>query len=319
MRLICPNCGAQYEVDANMIPPEGRDVQCSNCAQTWFQEPEGATPRPPQPAEPEPEAQAAPEVEAGEEVASAGPTPTVEVEEFTVEEPQADDAPVAETEETEEEVSAAGDGDADDPDDTDADEDDDTGTPAELGLPRKPSEQLDEEVLGILREEAEREAEARRREQSTGLETQPDLGLDDGPDASDAPVQTAVAAHMQRMREAEAEADETPQPASARSDLLPDIEEINSSLRPAAEHAEVQEVEDPAVVAGRERKGFRLGFTLIIVLVALLIMAYVFAPQLAVQVPQAQGVLTAYVDVANSVRDMIGGLLGGSMDAPSTE
>ena len=39
MRLICPNCDAQYEVDAAMIPASGRDVQCSNCGKTWFQGP----------------------------------------------------------------------------------------------------------------------------------------------------------------------------------------------------------------------------------------------------------------------------------------
>ena len=39
MRLICPNCGAQYEVDARVIPDTGRDVQCSNCGHTWFQNP----------------------------------------------------------------------------------------------------------------------------------------------------------------------------------------------------------------------------------------------------------------------------------------
>ncbi|MDZ7906047.1 MAG: zinc-ribbon domain-containing protein [Cypionkella sp.] len=37
MRLQCPNCDAEYEVDANAIPYEGRDVQCSNCGHGWFQ------------------------------------------------------------------------------------------------------------------------------------------------------------------------------------------------------------------------------------------------------------------------------------------
>ncbi len=37
MRLICPNCGAQYEVPDEVIPESGRDVQCSNCGDTWFQ------------------------------------------------------------------------------------------------------------------------------------------------------------------------------------------------------------------------------------------------------------------------------------------
>ncbi|SFR32099.1 zinc-ribbon domain-containing protein [Litoreibacter janthinus] len=37
MRLVCPNCDAEYEVDDSLIPLEGRDVQCSNCTTTWFQ------------------------------------------------------------------------------------------------------------------------------------------------------------------------------------------------------------------------------------------------------------------------------------------
>jgi predicted Zn finger-like uncharacterized protein len=37
MRLVCPNCDAEYEVDAALIPDSGRDVQCSNCGHAWFQ------------------------------------------------------------------------------------------------------------------------------------------------------------------------------------------------------------------------------------------------------------------------------------------
>ena len=45
MRLTCPNCDAIYEVPAEAVPPEGRDVQCTNCGHSWFQEhPEGALP-----------------------------------------------------------------------------------------------------------------------------------------------------------------------------------------------------------------------------------------------------------------------------------
>ena len=39
MRLICPNCGAQYEVAEDVIPTDGRDVECSNCGHTWFEQP----------------------------------------------------------------------------------------------------------------------------------------------------------------------------------------------------------------------------------------------------------------------------------------
>lgn len=41
MRLTCPNCKAQYEVEDSVIPPGGRDVQCSSCGTTWFQYPAG--------------------------------------------------------------------------------------------------------------------------------------------------------------------------------------------------------------------------------------------------------------------------------------
>lgn len=37
MRLICPNCDAEYEIEAALIPDTGRDVQCSNCGHGWFQ------------------------------------------------------------------------------------------------------------------------------------------------------------------------------------------------------------------------------------------------------------------------------------------
>jgi predicted Zn finger-like uncharacterized protein len=40
MRLICPECGAQYAVEDGLIPASGRDVQCSNCQANWFQKPD---------------------------------------------------------------------------------------------------------------------------------------------------------------------------------------------------------------------------------------------------------------------------------------
>ncbi|WP_271948455.1 zinc-ribbon domain-containing protein [Ruegeria faecimaris] len=49
MRLTCPNCSAQYEVPDEVIPEEGRDVQCSNCEKTWFQAKHPADPAVEQP------------------------------------------------------------------------------------------------------------------------------------------------------------------------------------------------------------------------------------------------------------------------------
>ena len=35
MRLVCPRCGAQYEIDGAAITPAGRDVECSACDHVW--------------------------------------------------------------------------------------------------------------------------------------------------------------------------------------------------------------------------------------------------------------------------------------------
>lgn len=43
MRITCPNCAAQYEVDAEDISFAGQDVQCSECFTIWLQKRDGAT------------------------------------------------------------------------------------------------------------------------------------------------------------------------------------------------------------------------------------------------------------------------------------
>lgn len=35
MRLVCPRCGAHYEIDDAAIPAAGRDVECSACEHVW--------------------------------------------------------------------------------------------------------------------------------------------------------------------------------------------------------------------------------------------------------------------------------------------
>jgi predicted Zn finger-like uncharacterized protein len=40
MILTCPNCGTQYVVKDDAIPPEGRQVRCAACKHSWHQNPE---------------------------------------------------------------------------------------------------------------------------------------------------------------------------------------------------------------------------------------------------------------------------------------
>src|SRR4051794_16831007 len=39
MILTCPDCGTQYVVKDDAIPPEGRQVRCAACKHSWHQDP----------------------------------------------------------------------------------------------------------------------------------------------------------------------------------------------------------------------------------------------------------------------------------------
>jgi predicted Zn finger-like uncharacterized protein len=54
-RIVCPSCGARYDVAAGMIAPPGRKVRCARCGTVWLARPEkAAEERPPQWPEPPP-------------------------------------------------------------------------------------------------------------------------------------------------------------------------------------------------------------------------------------------------------------------------
>lgn len=59
MRITCPSCLAQYEIEPDLLPAEGREVQCSACSHIWFQHPASAKapPATPAPAERAPDTQ----------------------------------------------------------------------------------------------------------------------------------------------------------------------------------------------------------------------------------------------------------------------
>ena len=148
-------------------------------------------------------------------------------------------------------------------------------------------------VLSVLREEAQREI-AQRRQETTGIETQPDLGLAEPVErrttpAPDMGAGTAVA-------------------GAARRDLLPDIDMINSTLRSDADRGAAHAGDDEEMVVER-RRGFRMGFGIILLLVAALIGLYAAAGWLAQTVPALAPLLAAYVEMANGFRAWIDGLL----------
>lgn len=238
MRLVCPNCDAAYEVPDSVIPIEGRDVQCSDCGQTWYQYHPENTPEVTEPApEPEPE-------------------------------PPADPAP------------------------------------SETRIPRaladRAQRSVSPDVQDILREEAELEARARQAE---SLESQPDLGL---------PVTPSEPAEDRRTREARTrmariqgqDPSEVVGHPGSRKEMLPDIEEINSTLRATTDRSNT-DVDYAEEASAAPRRGFWGGFVTIMAVVAVLALIYAFAPQIARTLPWVDPLLSQYVAVADNLRNWL--------------
>lgn len=312
-------------MDAQVIPDAGRDVQCSNCGNTWFQRPASQdaelaaelgftlpdedlhaasaadvvdAPRPPahEPSEDwdeGPEAADAPQAPPeSPHDAAPEPTPAPETASPTESPPEPQDAPDWAAPSAA--VSAAV-----------AAQDDSAAAPRRT--------QHDESILSILREEAEFETRARRGD-SNPFETQTELGLEESESTSKS---SALRARMARLR-GQPDASDPPEPqpepevqgsSGKRRDLLPDIEEINSTLRSASEREDDGSVaQDEVLIARGKRAGFRFGFGVILGLVVAVLVLYLLAPMLAQAVPALTPALDGFVNAINSLRAGLDGI-----------
>ena len=281
MRLICPNCDAEYQVDDAAIPEGGRDVQCSNCGHAWFQPP--ADVEIAREAEEDlfgeaPAASAAPSDPPAQNVQPEVASQVIE----STNEASILAAPVA------------------------------TSDASDAAAP--PRQTLAESVLSVLREEAERETAVRRDqtpvpdEDRGVIETQTEFGLDD---ASNAAGTSAAARHIARLKGADTEPPPlTVTKTAARRDLLPDIEEINSTLRATSDRAQES---DDAIAAlpdiKSRRRGFRSGFVLMMIIAVALAMVYVMAPRIVAQIPGSAPTMKAYVAAVDSGRLWLDGVM----------
>lgn len=288
MRLICPNCAAQYDVPEDVIPDDGRDVQCSNCGNTWFQPGAGTaalhedmasepdpTPEPPQETSSE---EIAPQT-VQDSAADAGPSP-----ETSPAVSPAREEPWAEPEEPD--LAAP-----------DAEDDDPPLASAPKAAENRHQRGLDPELADILREEAERETRM-RVEETAPLESQPNLGLDDLPESEESRRTRQSRDRMARMQGEDPRLQEAKETGQRRG-LFPDIEEINSTLR--AEDAAVAEQQN-APEPSPKRSGFRSGFVLTLLLMAALILIYSNAPKIAQAVPTADPYLSGLVTMVDQAR-----------------
>ncbi|MEQ5871204.1 zinc-ribbon domain-containing protein [Sagittula sp. NFXS13] len=328
MRLICPNCGAQYDVPTEVIPEAGRDVQCSNCGHTWYQtHPDQDEALADELDQPLPDAEWSPEDD--------DDAPTI----FDSEPADETPGPVTATEDDVEDDTHLPETYL--PDDTIPDEVAHASEQDPSVAPVKPRG-LDPEVADIFREE--REYEARLR-QTAPLESQPDLGLTDPDDdelerrsqhsrerisrlrgdAVDGPGRAAPkrparpAIPTEAHPPADPYADEDTErhtmsenaaaaaaAAGSRRDLLPDVDEINQTLRANPEPRVIDTADRPSVKSeDRPQGGFGKGFALIIVLGLIALSTYAMAPKLSEALPQAAPALNAYTAKIDEGRDWL--------------
>lgn len=297
MRLVCPNCEAKYEVPEDAIPETGRDVQCANCGHAWFQmrsRAETAAPAPVTPSAPVVEpapVPAAPAAAVEQPVVEPEPEPetVAPADVGPVAEPMAE--PVAEVA-AELSASVVGPAEAEPVEVDDVDAPEAPEAPAAAAAAGAAGYAVDDSVLAILREEAEREARARQAEAARPLETQPDLGIEQAMPVA-AKVPDVVAEDPALV---------------ARRTRLPDVEEINSTLRPS--DVLVEESAPEAIPAAADgRSSFRSGFLLVLTVAILGSAIYGSADAIAEAVPALAGPLKGYVAFVDSLRLQLDGLM----------
>jgi predicted Zn finger-like uncharacterized protein len=346
MRITCPNCDAQYEVNDDVIPAGGRDVQCSNCTNTWYQLPAMRVQTPIAPVISEPAPQPAPEVVAAEASTTEAPPQDggAEQPDAPAQETAPPEAPASEDAVTAAEAKEA----AEEPasgaaksvvrkarstggkkgSDTEAEAEPASveaaeptppaaspvaETPTFDDPPPLPRRQLDEEVVSVLRAEAEREAAARQADAARAGQAGDDTAA-----AVTTPATGTEMTALERLAAAIA-APSVPETAAVGTsgnghdpkngakgaDLLPDIDVIRETLRSSSEGDQGDEAAAEEDAAASGRSGFRTGFLTVLLLGVLLTMTYLFAGEIAQRVPQAEPYLRAYVVQVNEARSWV--------------
>lgn len=297
MRITCPRCNACYEVPDAVMPPGGRDVQCSVCGHSWYQL----------------IAAQAGDYQTPDE--GVGPTQYVPFDAHIIETPGFSESS-EESEETKRvrRLRAALDGHKSQRRLTptlslgaqfteDATE---TETPApphtddhshDPELAEAPKRELDPAVAEVLRAEAEFERQARLHGSAVALEMQPELGL--VPPSRKSRDRNTVRDRLARLQEAERDAatapltggeESFPDPVGLSEGLTTDT---GTAVLPVTRSHPGLPVEAPqrslTIVeqeAARARRGFRWGFATSLTACVALAGLYLWAPYLAGLLPE---------------------------------
>ncbi|WP_375254181.1 zinc-ribbon domain-containing protein [Yoonia sp.] len=266
MRLICPNCDAQYNVADDTFAGGGRDVQCSSCDHTWFQTKRRAN--------------------VSREVSRVLSTPMPSVRKTksrglgtydsqqSVVKSQAHDTPQGAAQ---------------------------TDGPKHQPIKDGPRHRaVDPEVANILKEEA-----ATRRKQ-TDYSTQTrqksrDLKPQDIEETLRRVSEMTVESGGTLAGESPAVAAAVAAASQADPRAIPDITEINTALRARAEATDQGGLIELQTVR-RKRRGFRRGFFVVLLLVAIAVGPYIFAEEIVNAMPEWRAQMTTYVAVMDELR-----------------
>ena len=172
------------------------------------------------------------------------------------------------------------------------------GAPEPAAEPATSKSGLDEGVADILRSEAGRETAQR--------------ALDGGDTANITDPISGRSTNESSGQSKQVDVDMSDAATGARSDLLPDIEEINSTL--SAEEINTAEADDDLASVAASKSGFRRGFIFAVVVFAILALVYVFAREIADAVPQLASPLSSYVDWVNQLRESVDSLMLKAVD-----
>ncbi len=276
MRITCPECGTQYEIEPDLVPPAGRDVQCSACETIWTVHPDQDQPA-------APETASAPGADDGEDdgedapaAPPAGARPRPKVDENTrrilLEE--------ARREAQERRRREAG---------APADK-----APADAA-PTPGSDAAPEP------EEQEQEQEQEQEDAPSDPPPQPSAVPVAGLREDRSPGHTASFGGAGPSLGPAVPVGERQEPARPRTDLLPDVEESGATLiRPGAARR------SPDPVPPEPQRGatgsFLSGFTFVLVLAFLIVGIDLAAPSLAQRIPAIEDELAAFVGLVNDLR-----------------
>jgi len=254
MRLICPNCDAEYNVADDAIPQDGRDVQCSSCDTTWFQTRKSRI--------------------LSREVSRILTTPIPSVVKSQSRDVSAYDTPQSKNGNTE-------------------------GPQHEPVTDKPRHRQIDPSVANILRKEA-----ARSQGVADYSASKPTLRRESNPDvvaqtrkriAQITEVEGGTPAGISRTGANVAVSSTNPR-------AVPDINEINAALRGRAEASNeggLTELERHEAV---RRRGFRRGFFIVLILIAVTITPYILSEEITQNMPELSGYMATYVAVIDELR-----------------